>query len=227
MPILVGIDGTGEEISPGRERDRRYDVAFANSFVKRICAGSPSNKRYIRGPVALGGGLLNGIFEGHTFILSRRQAIVNEPILLTGYSRGAAGVVDIAKRLQSHKIDVKAMLLFDCVDMHIGIDAAFIPSNVRHVLHVMRAPESGSRTSWGNAGTNHAPSTEYSEAIFHCTHGGMGGVPWHVNAGQSRDDFIVEGYPGGKTNTTYAQDQLGSARVWSYVGPFIAKHGFL
>jgi len=170
---------------------------------------------------------MNGIVEGQNFILSKRRAAVNEPILLTGYSRGAAGVIDIAARLQRQKIDVKAMLLFDCVDRHVAIDATFIPTNVRHVLHVMRAPESGSRASFGNSGTHHAASTEYSAAIFYCTHAGMGGVPWPVPAGRSRDDFVDEGYPDGRTNTTYAQDALGSSRVWSYVGPFIAKHGFL
>jgi hypothetical protein len=226
MSILVGIDGTGEDISPGHDRDDRYDVTFANSFVRRLCDRSAQNNRYIRGPVALGGGLMNAISEGHNFILARRQAGVNEPILLTGYSRGAAGAVVLATRLQSHNLEVKAMLLFDCVDRHIGIDATFIPKNVRHVLHVTRAPESGSRASFGNAGRQYDPSTEYSEAIFHCTHGAMGGMPYHVPAGASANDLIVEGFPDGVTNTTYAQDALGSDRVWYYVQPFISKQGF-
>ena len=246
MSILVGIDGTSADLSPGRSRDKRYDLTFVNSFVRRICTGFPLNKRYIRGPVALGGGLMNGIVEGQNFILSKRRATVNEPILLTGYSRGAAGVVVIATRLQRQNIDVRAMLLFDCVDRHADIDAELIPSNVGNVLHVMRAPESGSRGSFGNSATQHHPSTRYREAIFYCTHGGMGGVPWTVPVVQSpgqltlggripprqgpaigrRNDFIVESFPDGKTNVTYAQDAVGSSRVWGYVGSFIGEHGF-
>ena len=226
MSILVGIDGTSADLSPGRSRDKRYDFTFVNSFVRRICTGFPSNKRYLRGPVALGGGLMNAILEGQNFILSSLRASVHDPILLAGYSRGAAGVIEIAARLQRQRIDVKAMLLFDCVDRHVGIDATFIPTNVRHVLHVMRAPEAGSRKSFGNAGTNHAASTEYNEAEFHCTHAGMSGVPWPVPADKSRDAYVDEGFPDGITTTTYAQDAWGSTRVWSYVGPFISKHGF-
>jgi len=226
MSILVGIDGTGGDIAPGSSRDERYDATFANSFVKRLCGPSRPNKKYIRGPVLLGGGLMNAISEGHNYILARRQAGVNEPILLTGYSRGAAGVVVIATRLQRQNIDVRAMLLFDCVDRHADIDAELIPSNVGNVLHVMRAPESGSRGSFGNSATQHHPSTRYREAIFYCTHGGMGGVPWTAPAGQSPNDYIVESFPDGKTNVTYAQDAVGSSRVWGYVGPFIGEHGF-
>jgi hypothetical protein len=146
--------------------------------------------------------------------------------LLTGYSRGAAGVVALAARLQRQSLDVKAMLLFDCVDRHVGIDAAFIPNNVRHVLHVTRAPESGSRVSFGNAGRHYDPSTEYAEAIFYCTHAAMGGMPYHAPAGESPNDIIMEGFPDGKTNTTYAQDALGSDRVWYYVQPFVGKYDF-
>ena len=67
MPILVGIDGTGEAWSPGAERDRAYDVAFANSFVRTICRGK-TWARYIRGPVAGGGGVLQAVSEGVNFI---------------------------------------------------------------------------------------------------------------------------------------------------------------
>ena len=226
MSILVGIDGTGDEFTPSQSRDTRYDVTFANSFVRRICNRAAANTRYIRGPVALGGGLLNAVNDGFNFIQASRQSGANEPILLTGYSRGAAGIVDIAARLQRQRVEVKAMLLFDCVDRHVAIDATTITSNVRHVLHVTRAPESGSRASFGNAGRNYDQSTEYSEAIFHCTHGAMGGMPYPVPPGGSPNDYIVEGLPDGKTNTTYAQDALGSDRVWYYVQPFMSRHGF-
>ena len=42
MPILAGIDGTGGDITPGAGRDQRYDKAFADSFVTRLCR----NKAY-------------------------------------------------------------------------------------------------------------------------------------------------------------------------------------
>jgi hypothetical protein len=43
--------------------------------------------------------LEDAISAGHRFILNTWRAGVNDPILLTGYSRGALGVVVLAGRL--------------------------------------------------------------------------------------------------------------------------------
>lgn len=226
MPILVGIDGTDYHVLPGKSRDESYDAEFENSFVSRMCKREPTpNKQYFRGPLLLGGPLESIVTEGHTFIHNRQQAGVNEPILLTGYSRGATAAVNIAKVLDRQKLDVSAMLLFDCVD-RAGANPDPIPNNVKNVLHVMRSPESGSRGSFGHAATEWAPPTLYKSAIFTCTHGGMGGVPWTVPAGQSPNNFIDEGFPDYKTNVTYAQDARGAERVWTFVEPFLREHGF-
>jgi hypothetical protein len=225
MSIIVGIDGTGADFFPYWGRNQRYDEAFANSFVRKLCdKPATPNKKYLRGPVVGGGGLLEAGNEGLNFILAKRRAGVNEPILLTGYSRGAAGVIFIAKRLQSQKIDVKSMLLFDCVDRQGDIEAKVIPNNVGYVLHLLRAPESGSRKWFGNAGRIPSPPTRYREAAFYCTHGGMGGVPWTAPAGISPNDYVMEGNH--KTNITYAQDVWGSERVWGYVRQLQTEHGF-
>jgi hypothetical protein len=229
VPILVGIDGTGDDWlgSNDPSRNKHYDDEFANSFVKRICARHSANTIYFRGPGFLpaNNGLLEAVWKGRDFILSKRRAGVNEPILLTGYSRGATAAVNIAKVLDRQKLDVKAMLLFDCVD-RAGANPDPIPNNVKNVLHVMRSPESGSRGSFGHAATEWAPPTLYKSAIFTCTHGGMGGVPWTVPAGQSQNDFIDEGFPDYKTNVTYAQDARGAERVWTFVETFLREHGF-
>ncbi|HEU0175367.1 MAG TPA: hypothetical protein VFV58_13990 [Blastocatellia bacterium] len=225
MSIIVGIDGTGADFFPYGGRNQRYDDAFANSFVRKLCDKPPTpNKKYLRGPVVGGGGLLEASSEGLNFVLAKRRAGVNEPILLTGYSRGAAGVIFIATRLQSQNIDVKAMLLFDCVDRQGDIDATVIPNNVGYVLHLLRAPESGSRNWFGNAGRQSSPPTRYFEAIFYCTHGGMGGVPWSVPDGKSPNDYVME--DSHRTNITYAQDARGSERAWYYAKPFMDEHGF-
>jgi hypothetical protein len=227
MPILVAIDGTGEDIWPSQSRNERYDATFAKSFVKRLYDRSPAlHKEYLRGPLALGGGLMSAVSEGRNFILGRRRANVNEPILLAGYSRGAAGVVAVAARLQSEKIEVKAMLLFDCVDRHIGVNTEYISDNVRHVLHLVRDLGSGSRVNFDNSGRHPHESTEYEEYSFHCTHAAMGGMPYPVPPEKSPNDFIVEGFPDGETRVTYSQDQLGADRVWYVAGKFMAKHGF-
>lgn len=90
MPIVVGIDGSGSAIFPGSGRDADYDVEFANSFVSRLCRNRGPNKAYFRGPVCFGGGTVEAISAGHRFVKARRAAGVREPILFTGYSRGAA-----------------------------------------------------------------------------------------------------------------------------------------
>ncbi len=228
MAIVVGIDGTGSAFVPGSGRDREYDTTFANSFVSRLCRNGGPNKMYFRGPVALGGGLVEAISGGLQFIKARRAARVVEPVLLTGYSRGAAGVVSLAARLQRERIDVRAILLFDCVDRHLVVDADEIPNNVGFVYHVIRDPRSGSRESFGNDGMNYRPPTVYPNAFsFMCTHGGMGGQPWTPGPGQSMSDIINEGGTDGRTNITFANDAIVSTQVWSHCQNFMSTHGFI
>jgi hypothetical protein len=138
-------------------------------------------------------------------------------------------------------VNVKAMLLFDAVDMHWEIDAATIPNNVGPVLHVMRKPESNSRIIWGNTAEEHDLPHLLEKEKFDCTHGGMGGVPWTVPTiienpdhamwrrvpDQSRlNQYIVEGPVPPGTNVTYAQDARESEKVWRFVQKFINQHGF-
>ena len=228
MAIVVGIDGTGSAFLPGSGRDREYDVSFANSFISRICRNSGPNKAYFRGPVALGGGLLEAINGGLQFIRNRRAARVMEPIVLTGYSRGAAGVVSLAARLQRERIDVRAIMLFDCVDRHLAIDADVIPNNVGFVYHVIRDARSGSRESFGNDGMRYNRPTVFPNAYsFMCTHGGMGGCPWTPEPGQRMSDLIDEGGTDGMTNITFANDAAVSQQVWAHCEPFMRTHGFI
>jgi len=228
MAIVVGIDGTGSAFLPGSGRDREYDVAFANSFVTRIARNGGPNKAYFRGPVALGGGLPEAIEGGLRFIRARRAARVMDPIVLTGYSRGAAGVGSMAARLQRERIDVRALLLFDCVDRHLAIDAEEIPNNVGFVYHVIRDPRSGSRESFGNDGMRYRAPTVFPTAYsFMCTHGGMGGCPWTPGPGQRLTDRINEGGMDGATNITFAQDASVSMQVWQHCVPFMRTHGFI
>lgn len=239
MSILVGIDGTGEAIVPGADRDTAYDRAFANSFVRRICNANPTS-RYFRGPVALGGGLVDAITAGALFVQQRRRITPNEPVVLTGYSRGAAGAVCVAKELKKSNIPVRALMLFDCVDRHGFTDAETIPNNVGFVCHVIRNPAARSRMTFGNDGMRYVPPTVYPQAtMFMCTHGGMGGTPWTVPAGKTPNDFIDEGTLEAlmsptrmepvwtyRTNVTYAQDERVSREIWQFVQPFLRTHGF-
>ena len=242
MSILVGIDGTGSDINPGAGRDHDYDIAFANSFVKQMCDKHGVDKTlYKRGPVALGGGLNEAITAGVTFIQNKKAQLPNEPILLTGYSRGAAGAVMIAKRLKDLNIKVKALMMFDCVDRYMFGDAEVVPSNVENVCHVIRDPAARSRATFGNDGMKYIPPTIYEgPTMFMCTHGGMGGTPWDAKKdGKDPGDFIDEGFAEDffsparfgpvwlyHTNVTYAQDEAVSKRVWSFVQPFLQKHGY-
>ena len=228
MPILVGIDGTGGGAFPTDARNARYDRDFANSFVRRLCRQGSEDVRYFRGPVTLGGGLASAVSDGVDFVVSRKAANPGAPVLLTGYSRGAAGAVAIAQRLQRQSIDVRALLLFDCVDRHITIDAEVVPNNVGYVMHVVRNPRSESRESFSNDGLRYRPPTVYPAAYqFLCTHGGMGGTPWQRPADKQPSDFIDEGFPDGMTKITFAQDEQVSRQVWSFVQPFCRTQGFI
>lgn len=228
MGILVGIDGTGSAVLPGASRNAEYDVAFANSFVRRICNGGGPHARYLRGPLALGGGLVDAINTGFAHIRSKQTAGVTDPVLLTGYSRGAAGVTALAQTLKDAHIQVRALLLFDCVDRHLFIDSEVIPNNVQYVFHVIRDPATSSRESFGNDAMKYRPPTDFPVAYkFMCTHGGMGGCPWSPGDGQTMSSYINEGGYDGITNVTFQQDADISRQVWRFVQTFIRRHGFM
>ena len=176
----------------------------------------------------LGGGLPEAIRGGLQFILAKRAAGVSDPIVLTGYSRGAAGVVELAAELKRRRMDVLALMMFDCVDRHLAFDAEVIPNNVGHVMHVVRDKKSSSREGFGNDGMRYSAPTEYPKAYsFNCTHGGMGGVPWKPEKGEKMTDYINEGGTDGRTNITFAQDEIVSTQVWNHVQPFLRKYKFI
>ena len=240
MPILVGIDGTGEALIPGAERDADYDNSFSESFVKQICRGK-ANSRYFRGPVGGGGGMNEAITGAVAFIQSKRRQLPNERILLTGYSRGAAAAIMVAKDLKRMNIPVRALMMFDCVDRYIFGDAHVVPNNVGYVNHVIRNPATRSRATFGNDGLRYSPPTNYPTAtMFMCTHGGMGGTPWDAKKDKKQPhDYIDEGGMEAflspvrhgpvwnyRTNVTYAMDAENSQRVWRHVQGFLRTHGF-
>lgn len=238
MPILAGIDGTGGGTLPGKKRDVRYDKDFDSpdfnkkSFVNRICQNN-TGSLYRRGPVTLGGGLMRAIDDAVEHIVNSLKNEPNADVLLTGYSRGAAGAVVVAKRLQKKGINVKAMMLFDCVDRHLFIDAAVIPNNVGSVLHIRRSKDARSRESFGNDGTQWNPPTVYQQQMFKGTHGAMGGTYWKPEGDPPYDpnnpkwrEIIDEGGIDGKTAMTYAADKECSDTIWGYVLPFLREHGF-
>ena len=232
MPILVGIDGTGGGANPGAARDAAYDIDFADSSVSKLCKRKP-NAQYNRGPVTFGGGLNIAIRDGMAFIEQKRRVLgANEPILLTGYSRGALGVLVIAQRLQRQNIRVKAALLFDCVDRHGDYDAETVPNNIDHVLHLIRDPRANSRHSFGNDAMSFRPPTKYEGPFtFMCTHGGMGGTPWAKPDDKQWSDLIVEDiaeiFHNSTTAISYQQDKDVSKEVWASAQGFIRTHNFM
>ena len=96
-------------------------------------------------------------------------------IYLTGYSRGAAGVIAVAQRLAKDNVKVRAMMLFDAVDRAWGIDTEDIPNNVEHLVHARRDPYAFTRNSFGNCGTKWHTPTKCEMKLFRGTHGAIGG----------------------------------------------------
>jgi hypothetical protein len=221
--ILVGIDGTGPM------SDEKYDTDMANSFVNRLAWKAGDNNGYWRGPIVPGGGLARAISQAFHFIEQRVNSTRGlKDVLLTGYSRGATGAVVLARKLQDIDIQVSALLLFDCVDMHLFFDAETIPKNVKHALHLTRQAESGSRSSWGNDALWYYPEfTKLERWSYLCTHGAMGGVPSSPSGDETASDFVKESGSIGTTNVTFADDAKRSAVIWADIQPFCLQHGFI
>lgn len=208
--ILLGIDGTADLF------DSDYKKSMDASFVSRIVRECPTDmKQYIRGPARDGIDMVALISKGYEFVHLRKFAKPDAKVLLTGYSRGGAGVVGVAQRLKRDDIKVDGMVLFDPVNRSVSSSTDEVPNNVLNMVQARRATESYSRLSFNNCAVIwHAP-TQCDIRYFWATHGGVGGVPWPVEPGKSPKDFIDEGF--GEhylTNLVYAPLGLGLSLHW-------------
>jgi hypothetical protein len=195
------VDGTGAFL------DTTYHRQMAGSFVRELCHPDiPGVRRYWRGPDAidtfLSGPAPRVVAEAIRYAVvpnAAKPTVVptglgtaavfyptsptpltdlKDQVFLTGYSRGAATMLDVAVLLKDYGIPVEAMFLFDSVTQSPWLRADRIPSNVKAFYHAKRSANSGSRTSWGNSTAQPDAGVVPDEKPFMTTHGGMGGVPW-------------------------------------------------
>ena len=157
-------------------------------------------------------------------IAQRRQ------LFMVGHSRGAAIIIHAARLLVSRGITVEAMFLFDAVARNLSLDAAVIPSNVRHCYHAMRDPAGNSRGSFGNCGTSAELPVDFQPRPmrrFFTTHGAMGGTPWGRTSDHmsSTGTFIAEGDPMGSTAITPEAELRGMNEVENWMWPHLRRHG--
>ena len=203
--ILGAINGTGTD-------GEQYKKNFENSHVKKISeSGKFNSSYYARGPLWHGESTqsranlaamqvktqyefqmrMHKISEEHK--TDKGSTLYNpKPIIyLTGYSRGAAAVIDVCNQLKSADIPVYCLMLFDAVDRSSLSNVDVIPDNVKFAFHARRDPKAQSRESFSNCGTRAAPGVTYKEKYFFCTHGGVGGTPWTKETAGS-GEYIFE-----------------------------------
>ncbi len=223
--ILLGIDGTGA-ISNTTYRQEMHN-SFV-SYITRNFRGPHKHSLYLRGPGFDGIDLAATANQGRIWVMGTAQTHRQHTILLTGYSRGASAVIDVARALQRENLNVGGMVLFDAVDRTPTSSGAVIPPNVRRAAHAQRDRASYSRWTFGNCGTGHSGSTQYESRSFFCTHGGMGGAPWPLPVGSQLSDPIEEGFPEPTpTTVSYARDRQGSREVWAWASPKLREMGFV
>ncbi|WP_454718783.1 thioesterase domain-containing protein [Caulobacter segnis] len=174
--MIVIIDGTGPS------DDKEYAKEMGNSFPSQI-SKQVVGSTYFRGP-SLTGSEVSQIADR---AVGAAQGAPG-PIVLVGYSRGGCTAIITAKRLKAQGKRVRAMFLFDAVDMQtseLGLSQT-IPDNVDFVAHARTARSVGfwirnpvkSRFYFYNTGRWLDGDGVLEERKFVGTHGAAGGVPW-------------------------------------------------
>jgi hypothetical protein len=182
--MIIGIEGTGsQEWGPSD---------LQHSFVRRILEQSTMRpKYYFIGPNNEGSdmpSIVNGAWR-------MMPDDVTEPLVLLGYSRGAAYVFELAKRFDRKaqgNCEIKVLMLFDCVQRQYGmsLDAdPTVPDSVANVIHAYRDPRAGSRFSFSNVQprTSRGPGKHATivKRMFFGSHGALGGTYWDARSGEA------------------------------------------
>lgn len=270
--FVCGIDGTVDHFAgiagnlKANERD--YDTKFAKSFVRQLCS-SGMEGRYLRGPAATGSGLGWAMSEALSVIslrfnqdataFYRSKSDLHDPhrrgYILTGYSRGAAGIIEVATRIatglayKSLGIQIYAMILFDCVNETDTSAQGFInrggiptysnresiitgslqiPSNVANCVHYIRSDDTNSRSDTMakyRGGPINTARTRYTPLYLKATHGGLGGLPYFQGTGEGNNIPILEPGAAFATNVTMAEDILASRQIAKHATTFCCSLG--
>src|SRR5436190_18235527 len=154
--MLICVDGTGDM------PDGDYAVGMMGSFVGMMYCGSHiQNRKYYRGPDF--SGMEPKMTQPMDLVMQIQQFWRQEKdpkIFMTGYSRGAAIVINTAALLNFIPMPdgklarVEALFLFDAVNRSFDLDTTtYIPASVRWCYHAMRDDKARSRNSFGHCGT--------------------------------------------------------------------------
>jgi hypothetical protein len=172
--MLVAVDGTGPW------SNKEYAETMKDSFVRRIWQQCPESKRlYYRGPSLLGVESGPTAWAAYSEIKGAYEADkANFKLYLTGYSRGGAIVIAIARLIQKLGIEVECMALFDAVDRSPLVEVDRIADNVKMTYHALRDPKNESRWYFGNCGLTAKYPKKLVKKVFNSTHAGLGGMPW-------------------------------------------------
>lgn len=189
--MIFGVDGTGPYFDGNYLGGLLggYKDGMKLSFVTQICGlvgdawqphvlDAERGREYWRGPDNTS--LLAAPSPKEVAEEAAKAHRNGKKVFLTGYSRGAAIVIDAATILSEKNpaVPVEAMFLFDAVNKLSTLNAEVIPGNVHHCYHAVRHPNSGSRNSFGNCGLKAVNMKTFKLKVFMSTHGGLGSSPW-------------------------------------------------
>ena len=193
------IDGTGPWF------DSTYAKAMAPSFCHQVAQKLGGAAYYQRGPSFDGMSDAWKMDDATNWLKRQRQINPTVRLMLAGYSRGGTVAIAAAEQLDSAKLPVDALFLFDAVARDVLYYGRKIPANVKLCRHARRsqAPwfvdkyeekfvgeygeqetslltSNPTRPSFGNTGTTFTGSVDYKERTFLGSHGALGGVGWKM-----------------------------------------------
>jgi pimeloyl-ACP methyl ester carboxylesterase len=223
--MILGIEGTGSQDWGNEDLNR--------TFVRRIMHQTrlrPAS--YFIGPSKSGD---DGAEIMDKAEITLKNGAHNGPIILVGYSRGAAYCMEIARRFKN-PIDV--LVMFDAVARQSDVDLPEkVPANVKRCFHAIRDPRAGSRYFFQNVGlVCESRATHFEHAMFFGSHGAVGGTFYNAaeeesgnsigNAVMTVDDRQLLNIPS-QPVTNLQQDHKCTHDVATWMWPFLLRWGVL
>lgn len=170
--MIIGIEGTGSQGWGNDDLNR--------SFVRRVLEQTTIRPAsYFIGPNNSGSDG-EAICDGaHTALKAGHH---NKPVVLVGYSRGAAYCMYIAQQAEKWGGVIDLLIMFDAVARQKEFAVPDkIPKNVKRCYHAYRDPRAGSRYFFQNVGFSvESTQTKLEKEMFFGSHGAIGGVSWNA-----------------------------------------------